>query len=137
MGGEPWLATDWGSVSSTASPSAVETVLEVFLKRRQWEIVMESRKTYTKSCRATVGMPCGNRVHGERLRIWLFFTLCAVCRASALFRFCLFFFRSFDFVLDKGGDSRTFHQVPQILFQARGFDDQDPTFAVRIRVDEA
>jgi hypothetical protein len=33
------LATDWGRVSSTASPSAVETDLEVFLKRRQWVVI--------------------------------------------------------------------------------------------------
>ena len=33
------MATDWGSVSSTASPSAVETDLEVSLKRRQWVVM--------------------------------------------------------------------------------------------------
>jgi hypothetical protein len=35
MGGEPCRATDWGSVSSTERPSAVETDLEVLRKRRQ------------------------------------------------------------------------------------------------------
>jgi len=43
------LATDWGRVSSTASPSAVETDLEVFLKRRQWVLIRISGQSFDQA----------------------------------------------------------------------------------------
>ena len=130
------MATDWGSVSSTASPSAVETDLEVSLKRRQWVVIKYQRSAvsgqpsafslvFAPGYRHKVAKAHRHKAEKNTERD-MTLSLChsvplslklSASGDSELLCFCLFFFGPLHFSLDERDQCRAFHQVPHFFVE--------------------
>ena len=122
------MATDWGSVSSTASPSAVETDLEISLKRRQWVVIKYQRSAVSgqPSAFSLVFAPGYRHKAEKNTERDMTLSLChsvplslklSASGDSELLRFCLFFFGPLHFSLDERDQCRAFHQVPHFFVE--------------------